>query len=63
MTDPKLHETGQKVKTPRGTFTETELTAAEMRENGYGTHHESDTHHIMGNGKIAFAVKKEAEPC
>ena len=53
--------TGEKVKTPRGTFYVTDMTAEQMKEAGYGLHHTSDDgkYLVMGNGTRAFAIAAE----
>ena len=50
--------TGEKIKTPRGSFSLTDMTPAQMETAGYGFHHSSDDgrYHIMGNGTRAFAI-------
>jgi antirestriction protein ArdC len=50
--------TGEKIKTPRGSFSLTDMTPAQMEAAGYGFHHSSDDgrYHIMGNGTRAFAI-------
>ena len=55
---PDEHLTGEKIKTPRGSFSLTDMTAEQMKEAGYGFHHQSDDgkYLIMGNGTLAFAV-------
>ena len=51
-------QTGETVKTPRGTFFVTGMTREQMEAAGYGVHHDSPDgkYHIMGNGTRAFAV-------
>ena len=53
--------TGEKVTTPRGTFSLTALSRKQMEAAGYGIHHRSDDgkYLIMGNGTRAFAVTAE----
>lgn len=53
--------TGEKIRTPRGSFSLTDMTAEQMKEAGYGLHHTSDDgkYHIMGNGTRAFAIAAE----
>lgn len=55
---PEDYKTGQKIKTPRGTFSLTDMTREQMKEAGYGFHHQSDDgkYHIMANGTQAFAI-------
>ena len=54
-------ETGETVKTPRGTFHVTAMSREQMEAAGYGFHHQSDDgkYLIMGNGTRAFAVAAE----
>ncbi len=54
-------ETGETVKTPRGTFHVTAMSREQMEAAGYGLHHQSDDgkYLIMGNGTRAFAVAAE----
>ena len=56
--------TGEKVQTPRGSFSLAEMTAEQMKAVGYGYHHSSDdgVYHIMGNGTRAFAIRNEDNP-
>ena len=58
---PDEHLTGEKIRTPRGSFSLTDITAEQMKEAGYGLHHTSDDgkYHIMGNGTRAFAIAAE----
>ena len=53
--------TGEKVQTPRGTFSLTSMSREQMEAAGYGFHHNSDDgkYLIMGNGTRAFAVATE----
>ncbi|SFE36118.1 antirestriction protein ArdA [Peptostreptococcus sp. D1] len=53
--------TGEKIKTPRGTFSLTDMTHEQMKEAGYGFHHQSDDgkYHIMADGTRAFAIAAE----
>ena len=53
--------TGEKIKTPRGTFSLTDMSREQMKEAGYGFHHQSEDgkHHIMANGTRAFAIPAE----
>lgn len=53
--------TGEKVKTPRGSFSLTNMSKEQMEVAGYGFHHSSDDgrFHIMGNGTRAFAIVNE----
>ena len=54
-------ETGETVKTPRGTFHVTAMSREQIETAGYGFHHQSDDgkYLIMGNGTRAFAVAAE----
>ena len=54
-------ETGETIKTPRGTFYVTAMSREQMEAAGYGFHHQSDDgkYLIMGNGTRAFAVAAE----
>lgn len=56
--------TGDKIDTPRGSFSFTTMTKEQMEQAGYGYHHSSDNgaYHIMGNGTRAFAIKNEDNP-
>ena len=58
---PDELETGEKIRTPRGTFYVTEMSREQMEAAGYGVHHQSDDgkYLIMGNGTRAFAVAAE----
>ena len=62
LTPDKL-ETGETVKTPRGTFYVTAMSREQMEAAGYGLHHQSDDgkYLIMGNGTRAFAVPVQPE--
>lgn len=55
--------TGERIKTPRGTFSLTGMTHEQMNEAGYHFHHQSDDgkYHIMGNGTFAFAILAEQQ--
>lgn len=57
-TEPDSFLTGEKVTTPRGSFSLTDMTTEQMNAAGYGFHHSSDDgkYHIMGNGTRAFAI-------
>lgn len=50
--------TGEKITTPRGSFRLTSMSMDQMKEAGYGVHHNSEDgkYYIMGNGTRAFAV-------
>ena len=54
-------ETGETVKTSRGTFHVTAMSREQIEAAGYGFHHQSDDgkYLIMGNGTRAFAVAAE----
>ena len=58
---PDTRMTGEQIRTPRGSFSVTDMTAEQMREAGYGLHHTSEDGKflIMGNGTQAFAVAAE----
>ncbi len=58
---PDAHETGETVRTPRGTFYVTDMSREQMEAAGYGFHHQSEDgkYLIMGNGTRAFAVSAE----
>ena len=58
---PDTRMTGEQIRTPRGSFSVTDMTAEQMREAGYGLHHTSEDgkYLIMGNGTQAFAIAAE----
>ena len=58
---PDALETGETVRTPRGSFYVTAMSREQMEAAGYGLHHQSDDgkYLIMGNGTRAFAVLAE----
>ena len=58
---PDELETGETVKTPRGTFYVTAMSREQMEAAGYGLHHQSEDgkYLIMGNGARAFAIPAE----
>ena len=58
---PDELETGETIKTPRGTFYVTDMSHEQMEAAGYGFHHQSDDgkYFIMGNGTRAFAIAAE----
>ena len=60
---PDELETGETIKTPRGTFYVTAMSREQMEAAGYGLHHQSDDgkYLIMGNGTRAFAVPVQPE--
>ena len=55
---PDDRETGETVRTPRGTFHVTDMSQEQMEAAGYGFHHESEDgkYLIMANGSRAFAI-------
>ena len=61
---PDEHTTGERITTPRGSFSVTDMTREQMEAAGYGVHHTSEDgkHLIMGNGTRAFAVAAEPQP-
>lgn len=61
---PDEHTTGERITTPRGSFSVTDMTREQMEAAGYGVHHTSEDgkHLIMGNGIRAFAVAAEQQP-
>lgn len=56
---PDALETGETVRTPRGTFYVTDMSREQMEAAGYGFHHQSEdgNYLIMGNGGRAFAIR------
>ena len=56
---PDDWETGETVRTPRGTFHVTDMSREQMEAAGYGFHHQSEdgNYLIMGNGSRAFAIR------
>ena len=58
---PDERETGETVRTPRGTFYVTDISREQMEAAGYGFHHQSEDgkYLIMGNGTRAFAIAAE----
>ena len=60
---PDNLETGETIKTPRGTFYVTAMSREQMEAAGYGLHHQSDDgkYLIMGNSTRAFAVPVQPE--
>ena len=58
---PDELETGETVKTPRGTFYVTAMSREQMEAAGYGLHHQSEDgkYLIMGNGTRVFAIPAE----
>ena len=58
---PDERMTGEQIRTPRGSFSVTDMTAEQMKAAGYGLHHTSEDGKflIMGNGTQAFAVAAE----
>ena len=61
---PDDRETGETVRTPRGTFHVTDMSQEQMEAVGYGFHHESEDgkHLIMANGSRAFAIPSGDAP-
>ncbi len=61
---PDSFLTGEKIATPRGSFSLTTMTKEQMEQSGYGYHHSSDNgaYLIMGNGTRAFAIRNEDNP-
>lgn len=55
---PNDRDTGETVRTPRGTFHVTDMSREQMEAAGYGFHHESEDgkYLIMANGSRAFAI-------
>lgn len=55
---PDNRDTGETVRTPRGTFHVTDMSREQMEAAGYGFHHESEDgkYLIMANGSRAFAI-------
>lgn len=60
---PDNHLTGERIETPRGSFSLTTMTKEQMEAAGYGFHHSTDNgdYLIMANGIRAFAVAAEPE--
>ena len=58
---PDALETGETVRTPRGTFYVTDMSREQMEAAGYGLHHQSDDgkYLVMGNGSRSFAIRNE----
>ena len=58
---PDELETGETIKTPRGTFYVTDMSREQMEAAGYGFHHQSydGKYLVMGNGTRAFAIAAE----
>ena len=58
---PDELETGETIKTPRGTFYVTDMSREQLEAAGYGFHHQSDDgkYLVMGNGTRAFAIAAE----
>lgn len=56
--------TGERIETPRGSFSLTDMTKEQAQAAGYGYHHSSDDdrYHIVGNGTRAFAIVNENAP-
>ena len=60
---PDDRETGETVRTPRGTFHVTDMSREQMEAVGYGFHHQSEDgrYLIMANGTRAFAIPAQPE--
>ena len=58
---PDERETGETIRTPRGTFYVTDMSREQMEAAGYSLHHQSEDgkYLIMGNGTRAFAIAAE----
>lgn len=61
---PDDRETGETVRTPRGTFHVTDMSREQIEAAGYGFHHESEDgkYLIMANGSRAFAITSGDTP-
>ena len=61
---PDDRETGETVRTPRGTFHVTDMSREQMEAAGYGFHHESEDgkYLIMANDSRAFAIPNGDTP-
>ena len=61
---PDDRETGETVRTPRGTFHVTDMSREQIEAAGYGFHHESEDgkYLIMANGSRAFAIPSGSAP-
>ena len=61
---PDALETGETVRTPRGTFYVTDMSREQMEAAGYGFHHESEDgkYLIMANGSRTFAIPNGDAP-
>ncbi|MBS5677854.1 MAG: antirestriction protein ArdA [Oscillibacter sp.] len=57
-------ETGERIRTPRGSFCVTAMSREQMEAAGYGVYHQSDDgkYLIMGNGTRAFAIPAQQQP-
>lgn len=60
---PDALETGEVIRTPRGSFYVTAMSQEQMEAAGYGFHHQSDDRKylIMANGIQAYAIPAEPE--
>ena len=60
---PDDRETGETVRTPRGTFHVMDMSREQMEAAGYGFHHQSEDgrYLIMANGTRAFAIPAQPE--
>ena len=61
--EPDEHTTGETIRTPRGTFSLTDMTPEQMKAAGYGVHHTSEDgrYLIMTDNTRAFAVAAQPE--
>ena len=61
---PDDRETGETVRTPRGTFHVTDMSREQMEAAGYGFHHESEDgkYLVMANDSRAFAIPNGDTP-
>ena len=56
---PDDRETGETIRTPRGSFSVTDMSREQMETAGYSLHHQSEDgkYLIMANGSRAFAIQ------
>ncbi len=52
------HKTGEKIQTPRGAISLVDLTAEQMRAQGFSLWFEHEDYYMMGDGYSAYAVRK-----
>jgi hypothetical protein len=52
------NQTGERISTPRGSFSIVDLTAEQMRAQGYGLHFEHDGYYIMAGHNRAYAIQR-----